>query len=134
MVGGGFPFDPTTGAYGIFDPTVGAYVGGSPAGAPFLYPITAPALIIVGSMMLRNVREIDFEDFTEYFPAFLIMAGIPFFFSIAEGLALGFIAYPVLKLASRKRKECHLLLYVVGGIILVGYLIMHGKKILALFS
>lgn len=134
MVGGGFPFDPATGAYGIFDPAKGAYVGVAAAGMPFLYPITAPALIIVGSMMLRNVREIDFDDFTEYFPAFLIMAGIPFFFSIAEGLVLGFIAYPILKLVSGKARKCHPILYAVGGIIVAGYVILNAKKILALFS
>jgi AGZA family xanthine/uracil permease-like MFS transporter len=135
MVGGGFPFDPATGAYAVFDPVKAAYVGSvDPTAAPFLYPITASALIIVGSMMLRNVREIDFDDFTEYFPAFLIIVGIPFFFSIAEGLALGFIAYPILKLVSGKARECHPILYAVGVIIFGGFLFMHWKEIASLLS
>jgi xanthine/uracil/vitamin C permease (AzgA family) len=54
-------------------------------------PITAPALTIVGAMMMQNVVKIDWNDYTESVPAFLIIVGIPFSYSIAEGLALGFM-------------------------------------------
>ena len=61
-------------------------------------PITAPALVVVGTMMMRNVTKIDWNNYAESLPTFLIIAGIPLTFSIADGLALGFIAYPAIKL------------------------------------
>jgi len=76
-----------------------------------VYPVVAPALIVVGSLMLRNVRKIPWEDFTEGVPAFLTIAMMPFSFSITEGIALGFIAYAVLKLVSGRFKEIH---WIVG--------------------
>src|SRR6266850_1410745 len=60
-------------------------------------PITAPALVIVGAMMIQNVAKIDWKDYSESVPAFLTMIGIPLSFSIADGLALGFISYPIIK-------------------------------------
>lgn len=68
-------------------------------------PLTAPALVLVGAMMLRSVQRIDWGDITESLPAFLILIGIPLSYSISDGLALGFIAYPVLKLASGRSRE-----------------------------
>jgi AGZA family xanthine/uracil permease-like MFS transporter len=68
-------------------------------------PLTAPALVLVGAMMLRSVKRIEWSDTTEALPAFLILIGIPLSYSISDGLALGFIAYPVLKLASGRARE-----------------------------
>jgi len=65
-------------------------------------PITAPALVVVGTMMFRSVRSIDWSDDTESIPAFLVIIGIPLFFSIADGIALGMIVWPILKLARGK--------------------------------
>jgi len=65
-------------------------------------PITAPALVIVGAMMIQNVAKIDWKDYSESVPAFLTMIGIPLSFSIADGLALGFITYPIIKFFSGK--------------------------------
>jgi AGZA family xanthine/uracil permease-like MFS transporter len=65
----------------LFVSPVVAMVGSYP-------PITAPALVIVGALMARNVLEIDWSDFGESLPAFLIILGIPATFSIADGLAL----------------------------------------------
>jgi len=62
-------------------------------------PITAPALVVVGAMMFRNAGSIEWSDETESIPAFLIILGIPLFFSIADGMALGFVVWPLLKLA-----------------------------------
>jgi AGZA family xanthine/uracil permease-like MFS transporter len=81
----------------FFAPIVGM-VGGYP-------PLTAPALVLVGAMMLRSVQRIEWRDTTEALPAFLILIGIPLSYSISDGLALGFIAYPVLKLASGRARE-----------------------------
>lgn len=68
-------------------------------------PITAPALVIVGFMMMQNIRKIDWGDASEAFPAFLTAVGIPLSYSIADGLAMGFIAYPFVKLFSGRGRE-----------------------------
>jgi len=68
-------------------------------------PITAPALVLVGALMLRAVAQIDWDDPTEGLPAFLTVVGIPFTYSIADGVALGLIAYPILKIAAGRGQE-----------------------------
>ncbi|MFQ5505080.1 MAG: NCS2 family permease [Planctomycetota bacterium] len=68
-------------------------------------PITAPALVLVGAMMVRNVKDIDWSDVTEGIPAFVTILGIPLFHSIADGLSLGLVAYPFLKLSSGRARE-----------------------------
>jgi AGZA family xanthine/uracil permease-like MFS transporter len=77
---------------------VGAYPGG-------INPIIAPALVIVGAMMMKNLSKIAWDDFAEAIPAFLILIGIPLTGSIADGMMLGFIAYPIVKTAAGKRRE-----------------------------
>ncbi len=57
---------------------------------------TAPALIVVGILMMGSVAKIDWEDITQSFPAFLCIVGMPFTFSIADGIAFGFISYAIL--------------------------------------
>jgi adenine/guanine/hypoxanthine permease len=83
-------------------------------------PITAPALIVVGTMMMRNVTKIDWNNYAESLPAFLVIAGIPMTFSIADGLALGFIAYPLVKLFSGQGRDVKWLMYVMAAV-LVAY-------------
>lgn len=85
-------------------------------------PLTASALVIVGAMMIQNVAKIDWQDYSESVPAFLTMIGIPLSFSIADGLALGFISYPIIKLLSGKRREAGWLTYVLA-VVLVCYFI-----------
>jgi AGZA family xanthine/uracil permease-like MFS transporter len=89
-----------------------------------LHPITAPALIIVGSMMVRNIRHIKWENVLEGIPAFLIMVGIPLTFSIQDGFAFGFISYPVLMLLAGKGKEVSALMYILGGIFLAKHIFL----------
>jgi len=89
-------------------------------------PITAPALIIVGSMMLQNVKEMSWKDPTEVVPAFLVMIGIPFTCSIADGLALGFISYPVIKLVSGRAKEVGLFSYLMAAALIVYFVLVRG--------
>ena len=60
-------------------------------------PITAPALVIVGSMMMQSVTKITWSNYAEAMPAFLVIVGLPLTYSIADGLALGFISYVLLK-------------------------------------
>ena len=90
----------------------------------FFKPITAPALVIVGAMMMRNVRKIDWSEYSESIPAFLIMAGIPLTCSISNGLAFGFISYPVCKIFSGKAKETSWLVYILGVIFLLRYILL----------
>lgn len=75
---------------------------------------TAPALVIVGIFMFQSVAQLKLDDFSEAAPIFLIIAGIPLSFSIAEGIGLGLIAYAVLRLASGRAKETHWLTYVLA--------------------
>ena len=86
-------------------------------------PITAPALIVVGSMMMRNVTKIDWDNYAESLPTFLIIAGIPLTFSIADGLALGFIAYPLVKLLAGQGRDVKWLMYVMA-VVLVAYFVI----------
>ena len=75
---------------------------------------TAPALIIVGLLMAQSMRMINLEDPTEAIPAFLTLAGIPFTFSIADGMALGFISYVVLKAATGRFRDLNPILVAVA--------------------
>ncbi len=75
---------------------------------------TSPALIIVGTMMITNITKLDWDDFTEILPAFVTMIFMPFAYSIADGIALGFIVYPLVKLATGKGKDVHWLVYTLG--------------------
>ncbi|GCE23813.1 hypothetical protein KDK_76130 [Dictyobacter kobayashii] len=81
--------------------------------------ITGPALIIVGSLMISNIRHIQWDDFDEAFPAFLVVLSMPLTSSIATGLALGFIFYPLLKLVRGKWREVHPLVYIFGLLFLI---------------
>lgn len=74
--------------------------------------ITAPALIIVGSLMIGAVKQIDWDEFDEAFPAFLIILAMPLTSSIATGIALGFISYPLMKVFKGKWASVHPILYV----------------------
>jgi AGZA family xanthine/uracil permease-like MFS transporter len=87
-----------------------------------LYPIIAPALIIVGSMMMRNIKDIRWDNVPEAIPAFLFAVGIPLTFSIQDGLALGFISYPILMLLAGKGRSVSLLIYILGLIFLAWHI------------
>ena len=75
---------------------------------------TAPALIIVGFMMLSIVKEIPFVKIEEGFPAFLIMIVMPLTYSISNGIGFGFITYTLIMLLTGKAKEIHWLMYLVS--------------------
>lgn len=90
-----------------------------------IYPVVAPALIVVGSMMLQNVRRIRWDDSTEAIPAFLTMVVMPFAFSITEGIAFGFISYALLKLVSRRGREVHGLVYLFAVLFIIRYMFLN---------
>jgi adenine/guanine/hypoxanthine permease len=87
----------------FFGPLVGAVSG--------ISAITAPALIIVGSLMMGSIVHIKWDELDEAFPAFLIILSMPLTSSIATGIALGFISYPLLKITRGKWREVHPLVY-----------------------
>ena len=87
---------------------------------------TAPALIIVGFLMMSVVRGIDYDDYTETIPAFFVLATIPFTFSIADGIGIGFISYCLLKLFAGRHREVHPLLWILAGVFVVYFLYLGG--------
>lgn len=75
---------------------------------------TAPALIIVGLFMMGSVVKVDFEDFTEGFPAFLAIIMMPLTYSIGDGLMFGIIAYAVTKILGGRAKEASPVMYILA--------------------
>jgi len=88
---------------------------------PLLHPITAPALIIVGSMMMHSITRIDWKDYSESIPAFLVIISLPLSFSIATGIAIGFIGYSAIKLLSGKGKEVSWLVYLLAALFILRF-------------
>jgi AGZA family xanthine/uracil permease-like MFS transporter len=93
----------------LFSPLV-ALIGSYP-------PITAPVLVVIGSMMMQGVTRLDWSNGAEAIPAFLIVVGIPLTYSIADGLALGFIAYPIVKLLAGQGRDVKWLMYVLAAVL-----------------
>jgi AGZA family xanthine/uracil permease-like MFS transporter len=91
-------------------------------------PITAPALVLVGGMMLRNVRFLEWDDYTELLPSFLVLLGIPLSYSIADGLALGFIAYPLVKLLGGRGRDVPWVSWIVAALLLA-YLVLVRSRL-----
>lgn len=85
---------------------------------------TAPALVIVGFLMLTSITKIDFDDFTEAIPAFIAIIAMPFMYSISEGIAMGVISYVVIKAATGKAKEVTPLMYVLAVLFVLKYVVL----------
>lgn len=83
---------------------------------------TAPILILVGALMMEPIRDIDFSDWTEAFPAFMVIALMPFTYSIANGVSAGLIMYPLLKIVAGRTKEVHWIMYPLAIIVLICYI------------
>ncbi len=79
-----------------------------------LYPVTAPALIIVGSLIIPTIKKIKWDDPTESIPSFLSFVGIPFTYNIGEGIAFGFVSYFFLKLFTGRYKELNPVVIIVA--------------------
>ncbi|MBA4348408.1 MAG: guanine permease [Thermodesulfovibrio sp.] len=90
----------------------------------FLYPVVAPVLIIIGSMMLKGIKNIQWDDPTESIPAFLTIMVMTATVSITEGIAFGFISYSVLKLITGRRAEAHYLIYLFSVLFVVRYIFL----------
>ena len=83
--------------------------------------IIAPVLIIVGCLMVRNLVYINWRQWDEALPSYLIVVGMPLTFSIADGMALGFISYPLIKLFCGKVREVHWGIYLVAILFVFRY-------------
>ena len=96
------------------------FAGAIPAAA------TAPALIVVGSLMMVTAGEIEWTDPEIAIPAFLTMMTIPLTFSIANGLAFGFIGYALLKVLRGKFREVNWFVYVLAALFIARFIYL-GK-------
>ncbi len=84
---------------------------------------TAPALIIVGVLMIKGATDVNWGDFEEACPAFLTISMMPFAYSISDGIGFGFISYSVIKLARGKAKEVPVLVYVISVLFVLKYIL-----------
>jgi AGZA family xanthine/uracil permease-like MFS transporter len=91
---------------------------------PAMHPAVAPALIIVGFMMLAPLKRINWNDITEGLPAFLTMIMMPFGFGITEGVAAGCISFTVLKTSSGRWREVHPLMYCIAAALVGRYVFL----------
>ena len=82
---------------------------------------TAPALIVVGAMMMKNVQGIDFTDFSESIPAFLTVIMMPMTYSIGNGFGFGFSSYCLLKLITGKYRQVTPVMWGVSIILIIGF-------------
>jgi AGZA family xanthine/uracil permease-like MFS transporter len=87
----------------------------------FIHPAIAPAMVVVGYMMIRLVQLIDWNDAEVAFPAFMLIAGIPLTFSIAAGIGFGVIAHVLVKLVKGKAREVSPLMYALVPLFVAFY-------------
>ncbi|GAO99703.1 NCS2 family permease [Fructobacillus ficulneus] len=88
----------------------------SPLLAVVTNQVTAPALIVVGIMMAKNLQKINWDDLGIAAPAFMVVIGMPLTYSISDGIALGFIVYPITMIATKRAKEVNWLMYLLAVI------------------
>ena len=87
---------------------------------------TAPALIVVGFLMMTSITKIDFNDYSEAIPAFMAIIAMPFMYSISEGISLGVIAYVVINLLTgkAKNKKINALMYILAILFVLKYILI----------
>ena len=84
---------------------------------------TAPALLYVAGLMMRELLEIDWQDVTEAVPSAMAALVMPFTYSIANGLAFGFIVYAALKLLTGRAREVHPAMWFVAALFLLRFVL-----------
>ncbi|NPU99539.1 MAG: NCS2 family permease [Candidatus Omnitrophica bacterium] len=94
----------------------------TPAGNQ-VYPIIAPALIMVGFMMMRGVKHIPWENYTESMPAFFTIVLIGFSFSITDGIAFGFLSYTALKLLTGKIRDIRPFMWLITVVFILRFVL-----------
>jgi adenine/guanine/hypoxanthine permease len=87
---------------------------------------TAPALLFVACLMLRDLTELNWDDSTEVIPAAVTALVMPFTYSIANGLAFGFITYGLLKLLTGKAREVHYMVWIIAVVFLYKFIVVGG--------
>lgn len=87
--------------------------------------VLAPILIIVGSLMIKGIVHINFDDISEAIPNFLIIILMPLTFSIIDGIAFGFISYVIMKLITKNRKQISIPMYIISFIFIFYYIIIN---------
>ncbi|GAA2352153.1 NCS2 family permease [Saccharopolyspora halophila] len=92
------------------------------------FEAASPALVVIGFLMLTQVRSIDFSDYGVAIPAFLTMVVMPFTYSISAGIGVGFIAYVVLRVVQARPREIHPLMWVVAVLFVVYFAIEPIQK------
>lgn len=87
---------------------------------------TAPALIVVGFLMITSITKIDFTDYTESIPSYITIIAMPFMYSISEGIALGVISYVVINLAVKNssKKPISTLMYILAILFVIKYIML----------
>lgn len=95
----------------------------TPLAEVFTAPVVAPALIVVGAIMMETARRINWDDFSEALPAFLTIIFMPLTFSITTGLTFGFVSYVFVKFFSGRWREVHWLIYLIAILIIIGYFV-----------
>ena len=106
--------------------------------ATFLAPLVAvvpyeaatPALVIVGFLMMQQVKGIDWDDLEIAIPAFLTIVLMPFTYSITAGIGAGFVTYVLIKVVRGKAREVHPLMWVVAGLFVVYFALDPIKALL----
>lgn len=106
----------------FFYPIVKAIGGGYAVGNELFHPVTAPALVIVGSLMIKSIAKINWDDISETIPAYLTFIGIPLTYSITDGMAFGFISYPIMKLFKGKVKEIHPIMWILFAVFVLRFI------------
>ena len=108
----------------FFSPIASAVASPMVVDGRSLTPLTAPALIIVGCVMAQGLGRIRWDDASEAIPALLVMIMMPLAWSVADGIAAGFIAYPFLKLVSGRGREATWLIRILGALFLLRYIFL----------
>ncbi len=85
---------------------------------------TAPALVMVGFLMMTSITKIDFSDYTDAIPAFIAIMAMPFMYSISEGIAMGVISHVVINLAAGKFRKISPLMYVLAALFILKYVMI----------
>jgi AGZA family xanthine/uracil permease-like MFS transporter len=107
-------------------------------GAMFLAPLVTvvpfeaatPALVVVGFLMMTQIRNIDFTDYDLAIPAFLTIVVMPYTYSIANGIGAGFVSYAIIKLVRGQIRQMHPLLWVVSALFVIYFAIVPIKELL----
>lgn len=108
----------------FFAPLVATVGGGVPVGTAHFYPITAPVIVLVGSLMMGQAGRIPWDDATEALPAFVTIVLMPFTFNIAHGVAGGLVAYALVKAGAGRGREVKPAVWVLAAALVAAYALL----------